>query len=232
MTGDTTGERQYRAAYVFDQQRRNGTPTPDLSAAESDRAAVLTIKGADAWVEVAEWRRLDSPEPSAVRLSVFQVMCRWRPGSHEWGWEDELRDLRRRDHAAFQALVTSVEAHGLREARDGEEPICLGDDGRVWSGHHRLLAASEVDPRLTLPPGVIFGTGGLNPEPSDAERVEAAHQRMHRLLSAECPRNAWLKAGGRAWLAPSIVCKIEQVAYAALDVEDPAIEGEMPWRAK
>jgi ParB-like chromosome segregation protein Spo0J len=33
------------------------------------------------------------------------------------------------------ALITDIAANGVKE------PLLLGDDGRVWDGHHRLFVA-------------------------------------------------------------------------------------------
>jgi ParB-like chromosome segregation protein Spo0J len=37
------------------------------------------------------------------------------------------------------SLVADISANGVRE------PILLGDDGRVWDGHHRICAAIELN---------------------------------------------------------------------------------------
>jgi hypothetical protein len=53
---------------------------------------------------------------------------------------------------------------------------------------------------------------------SEAEWVEAAHQRLH-------------EAGAFPFCPPEPVpCPARRASYAALDVDDPSIEGEMPWR--
>lgn len=90
-------------------------------------------------------------------LTVAEAMDQWRPGSQDWTWADESRDLWDRDRQKMAALVSSIRWSGLREPEDDEEPICLGNDGRVWEGHHRLVAAASVNERLLLPRGVVFG---------------------------------------------------------------------------
>jgi hypothetical protein len=60
-----------------------------------------------------------------------------------------------------------------------------------------------------------------SPEPSDAERVEAAHQRIHRRYDHRCIDVSDDKD----------TCPYLDLAYAALDVDDPTLT-EMPWRVK
>ncbi len=82
--------------------------------------------------------------------TVAEVMHRWQPGE-PWSWSDEARDLWTRDLDKMQALEASIRRVGLRPALPDEEPIILGDDGRVWSGHHRLVVAYGIDPLMRLP---------------------------------------------------------------------------------
>lgn len=54
------------------------------------------------------------------------------------GWDVEFAYLRR-DHASrIDDLARDVLLNGIRE------PVLLGDDGRVWDGHHRLCVADEL----------------------------------------------------------------------------------------
>lgn len=55
-------------------------------------------------------------------------------GSGEWSWEEEYNKLINRDRT--KQLIESIRAEGIRV------PILLGDDGRVWDGHHRITAAT------------------------------------------------------------------------------------------
>lgn len=89
--------------------------------------------------------------------TVVQLMNRWRPGSHDddWTWADEKRDLWSRDSQAMCRLQSSIRMHGFRPAEPGEEPIILGNDGRLWSGHHRILAAASIDLDMRLPAGTL-----------------------------------------------------------------------------
>jgi ParB-like chromosome segregation protein Spo0J len=66
-------------------------------------------------------------------------MWQWRPGSPPdgvpWSWAHEAADLIRREPDVMADLVLSVYENGV------QEPVTLGYDGRVWDGHHRIVAA-------------------------------------------------------------------------------------------
>lgn len=63
-------------------------------------------------------------------------MASWRPGSYEppWSWNDEIDDLVQRDEIV--PLLADVKEHGF------QEPVLLGNDGRVWDGHHRIIVGN------------------------------------------------------------------------------------------
>jgi hypothetical protein len=69
-----------------------------------------------------------------------EIMGRWQPGSYDthpdtgapWTWSDEIADIRSRDELA--PLLFSVRLLGILA------PALMGDDGRVWGGHHRIVA--------------------------------------------------------------------------------------------
>lgn len=71
-------------------------------------------------------------------ISLKELLTKWRPGSYEWSWEDEMFDLieKSRTKEVFQ----QVEQLGIGFANH-EDPIQLGNDGRVWDGHHRIIVA-------------------------------------------------------------------------------------------
>lgn len=73
-------------------------------------------------------------------LPVETIFERWRPGSYSHGWGDEEIDLIARDEAALQVLEASIDCYGFLPSY----PIMLGDDGRVWDGHHRLVALRRM----------------------------------------------------------------------------------------
>lgn len=71
-------------------------------------------------------------------LSPDEIMARWRPGSHDepWSWRDERDWLWKRPE--MDALMSSIQIAGVLV------PVLLGDDGRVWDGHHRIVAALDL----------------------------------------------------------------------------------------
>lgn len=70
--------------------------------------------------------------PRKVNLQALKRV--FDVGSGEWPWEEECKRLLNRDRT--KQLIESIRAEGIRE------PILLGNDGRVWDGHHRITAAT------------------------------------------------------------------------------------------
>ena len=68
-------------------------------------------------------------------LAPSVVVAKWAVGSCDWSWWEECADLLGREQERVWGLVADVRVNGVRE------PVLLGDDGRVWDGHHRLVAA-------------------------------------------------------------------------------------------
>jgi hypothetical protein len=79
-----------------------------------------------------------------TRIRLDTLIGRYAPGSHDeaWTWSDEFHDLWDREPHPMRALTADLLAHGQTR------PVTLGDDGRLWDGHHRTVAL------LTL---AIFG---------------------------------------------------------------------------
>ncbi|RBY82698.1 ParB N-terminal domain-containing protein [Blastococcus sp. TF02A-26] len=79
----------------------------------------------------------------AERMPLAQLLAQYGPGSYgpPWSWDDEVRDLVDQDPSYQRELEAELLAQGVRE------PVLLGPDGRVWDGHHRVVAAI----RLGLP---------------------------------------------------------------------------------
>lgn len=71
-----------------------------------------------------------------VRLDHLQGV--YSVGSHDWSWADEYDDLMRREYTSMMTLILSIKSYGI------QQPILLGDDGRVWDGHHRICAAMHI----------------------------------------------------------------------------------------
>ncbi len=53
----------------------------------------------------------------------------------EHGWPSEFEFLRRTHGHRIRKLTRSILDRGITT------PILIGDDGRVWDGHHRLYVA-------------------------------------------------------------------------------------------
>ena len=75
---------------------------------------------------------------SVFVLSLEEVFRTYVPGSYDWSWEDEFEDLKTRELPYVESLCELIRTQGQIE------PILLGEDGRVWDGHHRLLALSML----------------------------------------------------------------------------------------
>lgn len=91
-------------------------------------------------------------------ISLADLLAKYVPGSQEqpWTWDDEAAALH-----AFPGLCglqcpdtcppdahpgiyqKDLEDHLRRRGRI-EQPVCLGADGRVWDGHHRIVAAIRL----------------------------------------------------------------------------------------
>lgn len=74
------------------------------------------------------------------RLYLTELLVLWRPGSQgdDWTWQQESDDLWSREQARMDVLCTSIQETGM------QEPVLIGDDGRIWDGHHRIVAAMTL----------------------------------------------------------------------------------------
>lgn len=70
------------------------------------------------------------------RVLLDHLLGVYRVGSGDWDWSDEYELLIYRP--VTQQLLDSVREEGIRE------PILLGNDGRVWDGHHRIAVALHL----------------------------------------------------------------------------------------
>jgi hypothetical protein len=77
---------------------------------------------------------------SATSVQVWplaRVLSEVRCGSQDWTWEEEWADLDER-HAAtgyLEKLEAQIRENGITM------PVLVGNDGRLWGGHHRLRIA-------------------------------------------------------------------------------------------
>lgn len=67
-------------------------------------------------------------------VSLVELLSTVKDGD-EHGWDAEFEYLRMEHGARIRSLIGSILRTGIRA------PILIGDDGRVWDGHHRLYAA-------------------------------------------------------------------------------------------
>ncbi len=78
-----------------------------------------------------------SDDLTTRRLSPESIMSAYMTGDENGWWEENLHLWRTQSHA-MRELADSIEVHGVHE------PVLLGDDGRVWDGHHRILIAAGL----------------------------------------------------------------------------------------
>lgn len=87
-----------------------------------------------------------------ISMTLADLTSRWRPGNHDtadtpdganhaWTWKDEAHDLFTRTAEYQGGVVDRVHRDGVGFLDDAGGPILLGNDGRVWDGHHRIVAA-------------------------------------------------------------------------------------------
>lgn len=102
----------------------------------------------------------DVAAPDLVRKPISHILTFWRPGSQgdDWTWADEYEALH--DDSVTEAIRERVFDEGI-DFIDHLAPVLLGNDGRVWDGHHRICIAIEcglpalmveVVPTDTTPP--------------------------------------------------------------------------------
>lgn len=85
------------------------------------------------------------------KMHPLDIMADYKPGDR-WdrepgdtlpnGWGTEWRLLWTFRGRKMRRLTLSALLFGIRK------PILLGSDGRVWDGHHRLLAAHAAGRRV------------------------------------------------------------------------------------
>lgn len=77
------------------------------------------------------------PSRSTVFLPLGAITGGWADGD-EIGWFNEFSYLAENDGEHLAELEADIRANGVRD------PLLLGNDGRVWDGHHRILVAYRV----------------------------------------------------------------------------------------
>ena len=80
-------------------------------------------------------------------MSLTELLATVPPGWHDegWTWEDEARDIYSRPCLCCGRIGHHQEQIEVRVAAAGFiEPVCIGDDGRLHDGHHRIVAAMKL----------------------------------------------------------------------------------------
>ena len=70
-------------------------------------------------------------------MPLADLLREYTPGDGH-SWADEMKWLKTHNPIQLRLLTMSIEKTGIRE------PILLGDDGRVWDGHHRITVADHL----------------------------------------------------------------------------------------
>lgn len=85
-------------------------------------------------------------------ISLADLVAQYTPGD-EWSWDEEAADIASHPCPSVRNGVDCP--HGdpepgcyqraleryLSEVGAVTQPVCLGNDGRIWDGHHRIVAA-------------------------------------------------------------------------------------------
>lgn len=83
---------------------------------------------------------MSSEDWQLTRMPLSRILAEWRPGSHDWSWDDEYADLVGDD--VTRRIEERVLGGGIGFI-DHIAPVLLGSDGRVWDGHHRIVLAMK-----------------------------------------------------------------------------------------
>jgi hypothetical protein len=107
--------------------------------------------------------------PVLVFKPLAHIVTFWRPGSHDWTWADEYADLMGRDADKTAAIEQRVNSEGI-DFLDYLAPVLLGNDGRVWDGHHRIcIAIKRRIPGLMVELARDERADAAHPDPDDGE---------------------------------------------------------------
>lgn len=74
-------------------------------------------------------------------MRVQYILENYLPGDADvdsddpWTWSQEFQQLWTTEHEYMAGLAVNIQQEGFKV------PVLLGDDGRVWDGHHRLAVA-------------------------------------------------------------------------------------------
>lgn len=79
-------------------------------------------------------------------MLLSQLLAEYQPNNmNRWSWDDEERDILARlclccgQPGHYQQMLEAhIAVNGL------DQGICLGENGLVWDGHHRIVAARRL----------------------------------------------------------------------------------------
>jgi hypothetical protein len=100
--------------------------------------------------------------PAPPTMLLADLLAAYVPGSRDqpWTWDDETADILSHQCPTTHAIAQGIEVDPcddpepgcyqrkledhLRTVGEITQPVCLGPDGRVWDGHHRIVAARRL----------------------------------------------------------------------------------------
>lgn len=127
----------------------------DRIRAEAEQSSGHRQAVLEGWCTVsggqAQPAQSDAARDDLVSMTLAELTDRWRPGSHDtadgpegpnlaWTWADEAHDLFTRTPDYQARIVDRVHREGIDYGNAYGSHILLGNDGRVWDGHHRIVA--------------------------------------------------------------------------------------------
>lgn len=83
--------------------------------------------------------------PKLTRMPLQTLVRGWRPGTVRKTWVEEAEYLKTADMDRTNQLREAVKYYNGFTFADLTSPIKLGNDGRVWNGHHRIILALELE---------------------------------------------------------------------------------------
>lgn len=103
------------------------------------------------WVKtdlVRPGQQRDQQVTDVAWISLADLVRDYLPGSHPqpWTWSDEAAELDAAVCGCCQRpghYQRNLEAQ-LRQQGKVEQGVALGGDGRIWDGHHRIVAAMRL----------------------------------------------------------------------------------------
>ena len=122
---------------------------------------------------------MSTETPVLTPVPLAWLVTHWRPGSRgdDWTWAEEYVELTERP-ATFE-IERRVLAEGIG-FMDHIAPILLGDDGRIWDGHHRIVLAMKYGIGWVR----VEGSTTSAPAPAPSVAPEAVVEALREALNA------------------------------------------------